>query len=198
MKIKKFNRIITAVLLVLSFSALQSAHASLILMTNATVESGTPWNLGGGVGELIDGDTTAGPNWFGFRPLSGLQNDRVRLTLGGIYDLSAVNIWNNGGGIDNDREGLKDFQLTFLDANFLSLGSYSGSLLDLQTIQTQTISAFGVAFVDLTFKTSHGVNYAIITEIQLEGEATVPEPSTLAVLALGMMGLASRRFKRKQ
>ena len=176
----------------------QSAQATLISPIAASVESGTPWNVGGGVNEIIDGDTTAGPNGFGFRPLSGSGDDRVRLTLSDAYDLSAVSIWNNGGGIDNDTEGLKDFKLTFLDSTLTNLGTYTSSILDIQTGETQAINASGVSFVDLTFLSSHGAGYAIITETQFEGEETavVPAPTTLALLTLGLVGICYTK-KRK-
>lgn len=178
---------------------LAPAHAALISPITATVESGTAWNAGGGVGELIDGDTTPGPNWFGFRPLSGSQDDRVRLTLDGSYDLNSVSIWNNGGGIDNDSEGLRNFLLTFMDDSLTTLGTYSGTLLDLQTIQTQGISASGVSVVDLTFQTSHGAGYAVITEIQFDGSASVPVPHTLGlIMSLGLLLFARRHNATKR
>ncbi|MDO6718584.1 PEP-CTERM sorting domain-containing protein [Psychrosphaera sp. 1_MG-2023] len=200
MKINKIGHLFRIFALVSGLGFMHNAYAGLIIPDSATVESGTAWNTGGGVGQLVDGYTTAGSRWFGFRPLSGNQDDRVRLTLDDNYDLSSVSIWNNGGGIDGDSEGLKDFQLTFLDENLFSLNSYSGSLLDLQSIQTQAISATNVSFIDLTFKTSHGANYAIIAEIQFEGVTTadVPEPPTLAIFALGLIGLASRKLRKSQ
>ena len=38
-------------------------------------------------------------------------------------------------------------------------------------------------------------NWAI-DNVKLTNNASVPEPSTLAIFALGLMGLVSRRFKR--
>jgi hypothetical protein len=43
------------------------------------------------------------------------------------------------------------------------------------------------------YKTSTNTSYSTM----LVRSANVPEPSTLAIFALGMMGLASRRFKKK-
>lgn len=181
--------------------AVTTAQATPITPVGATVVSGgTPWNLGGGIGELIDGDTTPGANWFGFRPLSLTSDDTIRFDLGGVFDLTSMTVWNNGGGIDGDGEGVNGFTLEFLDASLSSLGTYSDSLLDIQTGETKAFSASTVSFVDFTIDTAHmGVfssAYAIMTEVRFDGVASsVPEPQVAALLGAGLLvsGFATRR-----
>jgi len=40
-------------------------------------------------------------------------------------------------------------------------------------------------------------NYGLVTRFTTSASTDVPEPSTLAIFALGLMGLASRRFKKQ-
>lgn len=191
MKNANFFSLVGALLVTMGFGFSQNVQASIISPDSATVLSGIPQNGGGGVAELVDGDSTPGPNWFGLSMTT--QDPTVRLTLGGTFDLASVSIWNNGGGIDNDTEGLKDFDLNFLDTSLTQIGSFSGSILDLQTVQTLSINASGVSFVDLIFQSSHGASYALLTEIQFEGTtSSVPAPASIAILMFGLLGLCYR------
>jgi hypothetical protein len=63
-----------------------------------------------------------------------------------------------------------------------------------------TLSFFGIQATGGEYFTSlswSGDNATGLTDIQLGTAAEVPEPSTLAIFALGLMGLASRRFMKK-
>jgi hypothetical protein len=97
-----------------------------------------------------------------------------------LYSLASTGFGGPSGGNANAHEAF----------------DVSGSVLD------------GLALDQLTFSintntlTSYSSYYSI-SEVEVFGEASgqgnvsVPEPSTLAIFALGIIGLASRRFKKK-
>ncbi len=58
-------------------------------------------------------------------------------------------------------------------------------------------TAFLVKGLKIHISTDATSDWEEIDAVQLSGfTATVPEPSTLAIFALGMIGLASRRFNK--
>jgi hypothetical protein len=61
------------------------------------------------------------------------------------------------------------------------LSSYAGQQIRLEFFQQTQLFHFNVN----------------LDNISLESQTSVPEPSTLAIFALGMIGLASRRFKKQ-
>ena len=71
-------------------------------------------------------------------------------------------------------------------------GSYTVDILNLSNLSTLQD---GVANFEIRANSSDGwsLDYA---KLSIE-TASVPEPSTLAIFALGIMGLASRRFKKQ-
>ncbi len=81
------------------------------------------------------------------------------------------------------------------NANSHEAFDVSGSVLDGLALDQLTFS------INTTTLSSSSGNYSI-SEVEVFGEASgqgnvsVPEPSTLAIFALGMIGLASRRFKK--
>ncbi len=139
----------------------------------------------------------------------------VTFDLGGSYDLTSLYLWNNGGDIENDGEGIKDFELIFSDAVGVIgsfLGGYADDILAQQTFDIGTRS--NVTSIDLKIFSNHTVlgnytvddpnrerGYAAFYEINFEGSpsqsASVPVPSTITLLGLGLFGLAgvSRRKK---
>tara|TARA_R110001592_G_scaffold82894_2_gene245397 strand:+ start:3789 stop:4598 length:810 start_codon:yes stop_codon:yes gene_type:complete len=132
--------------------------------------------------------------------------------LGAVYDISRFNVWNynerNGSytergvnfvgittSLTNNLAGLSisDGSLlgNFNFAEATGLNSYTGELLN---------NAFTGRYVRFDIFTNHGGdnNFAGLSEIRFDGTlATVPEPSTLAIFALGLMGLTARRLKKK-
>ena len=76
----------------------------------------------------------------------------------------------------------------------------AGELLDInsQTISFSNSNAYSSYLVLFpTVKDADNANSTQIAEIQLFGEvAQVPEPSTLAIFALSIIGFASRKFKK--
>jgi hypothetical protein len=55
----------------------------------------------------------------------------VTFDLGGAYDLTGLNLWNNGGGIEKDGEGVNAFTLTFYDPLAAVVSSFGSTATDL-------------------------------------------------------------------
>tara|TARA_R110001599_G_scaffold334602_1_gene550980 strand:- start:252 stop:896 length:645 start_codon:yes stop_codon:yes gene_type:complete len=104
-------------------------------------------------------------------------------------------------GYDHNNNGTADILKFDFDVTGLTLGAGSyyigissqnnpGTSFYRQQLSTPYVS--GVAFNGTVGSTSGDLTLAI------NGSTTsVPEPSTLAIFALGMIGLASRRFKKQ-
>jgi hypothetical protein len=76
-------------------------------------------------------------------------------------------------------------------------GTISQSILnDTSNWNTVSMSSAWSNLTSVRFIANGNTNRAMWDNIAVN-EAVVPEPSTLAILALGLMGLASRRFKRQ-
>jgi hypothetical protein len=79
-----------------------------------------------------------------------------------------------------------------------SLSSLSGGIGNLvQGISWDVLGGYSVNG-SLTFRSISTTSYRGISGLQLvQKTQDVPEPSTIAIFALGMIGLASRRFKKQ-
>ena len=121
-----------------------------------------------------------------------------------FYDLGS------GGftGTDLDDDGVITLgeltEFTFIGAGFF-LGAPDASLSNIKSLQDfyyldtpswplSNYPAFTWGDIDTTFSIGAG-NYEIIS-IQT-GTAEIPEPTSLAIFTLGLIGLASRRFKKQ-
>ncbi len=162
----------------------------------------------GNVSNVIDGVVDYNSNLalgtsLSFGPFGGPYS--VRFDLGAIYDLTGFNLWNNGGSIENDGEGVNDFTLTFYDAAMSSVGSFNGNALDILASQSFSIAATGVQFVDFIINSNHSPSdplgeraYVFFHELNFDGTpaSPVPLPAALWLMASGLLGLAGvRRIK---
>ena len=123
--------------------------------------------------------------------------DTIRFVLPGTQDLSGVNMWNNGGYIEFDGEGIDSFTFNFFDPLLISVGSFGGNFTDTLAMQTIGFSVANVAFVDLVINSSHGAPYSLFHEISFN-TAPVPLPPAMLLLgsALAMVGFIGRRKPR--
>jgi hypothetical protein len=132
--------------------------------------------------------------------------------LGAVYDISRFNVWNYNeiNGTFTQRGANSVGITTSIAGNLSGLSNSVGSLLgnfnftEATGLNSYTGEMFNSAFtgryVRFDIITNHGgdYNFAGLSEIRFDGTlAVVPEPSTLAIFALGLMGLASRRFKKQ-
>jgi len=196
--------------------ASQAVHAGLINpssydMLNGSTGSYTYWDdtysgsgstttsfaaLTGGLGDLTDGFVATGNwntnpsayvGWMNYNPLitfnfaSNVMVDSITVYvddsngLGGVSPPSSVDIGLSGSALTN---------FVTADPNTSNSLSYTFDNLGLE----------GNA-IDIQFNRSN--SWVFVSEITFDGQvASVPEPSTLAIFALGMIGLASRRFKK--
>lgn len=111
-----------------------------------------------------------------------------------------MNLWNNGGSIDLDGEGINGFTFKFRDAGQALVGTVTGNAAD--TLQQQTFgftAVNGVASVDLVILSNHEPAirpHALFHEINFEGfmaRNAVPNLGTwdMVLLAVLVTGSAS-------
>lgn len=115
----------------------------------------------------------------------------VSFDLGVDYDLSGMQLWNNGGSIENDGEGIDAFTLRFEDADGGLLGTYSDNAADILAMQAFAFDVAGVRSVDLVIDSNHAPmirNYAALYEVEF-----VPGPGVLTLLGLTALAHAGRR-----
>lgn len=186
----KFLKLTVAALAALCFSA--SAQAAPISPVSVSVLSGThlthPHNVPGAIIDgVIDFD-----EWVSFR-LSGGPGI-LRFDLGDVYDVSAVTIWNNGGFIEGDTEGVSAFDLVLLSASDSVIADDTFFPDDILAGQTFAAFGDGVRFIEMVVLASHGASYSLFHEVQFDAVLSpVPAPGALALLGLGLLGLCGRR-----
>jgi len=168
-----------------------SAQADIIHPVSATTNSPV---LFGSLNNLIDGlidfDSNAGMGASVSGNFTGPYT--IKLDLGASFNLTSFQLWNNGGDIELDGEGIDAFTLRFLDNSSSEIDTYAGNAEDLLAMQEFAFSVDGVQSVELVIESNHAPterNYAALYEV-----AFVPAPGSLAALAA--FGLVASKRKR--
>ena len=122
-------------------------------------------------------------------------------TFGDSSNFDGTYIFSDGG------ISLWDTAAAATSSDVLSPSTYSASGLGGATVSLSSLFAGGLSGGVWTLNASDNaggdINSLVSWTINIEGHTNegqtndVPEPSTLAIFALGIMGLASRRFKKQ-
>jgi hypothetical protein len=145
----------------------------------------------------------------------------IIIDLGGDYDLSGFTFWNTnwdyGTPSSKGKYGIKDVTFLYsLDSSAFTAIPGAPISLSKQNSTTDitpdlfTFATITADMVKITIKSNHGASGVGMAEIQFDGSrlessldvpgsASVPEPTTLAMLCLGLTGLgvARRRTPRQ-
>jgi hypothetical protein len=158
---------------------------------------------------------------YWLNPNNGTADAWITIDLGNSYVIDFLELFNTHNAQYFDR-GTGDFRIlasnsvtqtssmgfnlsgsvsTLIDSTLLS---ESGSQADPLTAQSFTSSNTN-AFRYIQFKADSvaaggspccGANVYGLNEIRISGVTSVPEPTSIAIFSLALMGLASRRFKK--
>ena len=205
---KKIFKLAFPLIVVLSsaIAGLQSASAGVIVGATAIITN-TMGTAGGSTANIINqsglsvGYTSgvtdfdlymathptnnAGNAWAGS---GGVTSGDMIFDLGSSYNLESFALWTQ-----NNTSAINAFDL-LVDGSFV--GSFNASIGVSSNIAVQTFSFAQTTgqFVTLRVNSTHGGPNVNIGEVAFE--ASVPEPTSLALLSLGVVGLGlSRRRK---
>jgi hypothetical protein len=144
-------------------------------------------------------------------PINGIDaypsTTSLTISFNDIFEFDNVEVWFtrylSSSSIISINYGIDSVSSLF-SANSLSSYGFNSTgynLLDLKVLDLVTSGSFQANKIQLTFNNPQQI---IMHELQFSGTLVqqdqtqdVPEPSTLAIFALGMIGLASRRFKKQ-
>ena len=172
--------------------ALFGAHADAGLISPISATTSDPI-LFGDLGNLIDGlidfDSNVGIGNTTSGEFSGPYS--IVFDLGGVFDLTAMHLWNNAGSIELDGEGIDGFELRFFGYADTLMGMYSGNAMDVLGEQSFEFDVQGIRSVEMVIQSNHAPlvrDYAALYEV-----AFVPSAGVLGVIGAGMIGISRRR-----
>lgn len=193
------KKLIAAFAFAISFGAQAVGAATIVPVSGSTADT-----VGGGaIANVIDGVVDF-DSYLAIGPVAGPGTFTgpytITFDLGGDFTISGMNLWNNGGFIELDGEGINAFTLVFRDATASTTGGFDGAAADLLAQQTFVFPAISAAFVDLIVSSNHLPStrtYAVFHEINFEGVATVPVPASFWLLGTAV-GVAARFGVRRR
>jgi hypothetical protein len=198
----KFKLLLVAALLAMSASAY--ANLTITVSKNTTL-GGTDWAFSGGSGtfgstgssEFIVGENTANPSYLTANAISNFGVYDTTLTVASGSNVFGLNaIWVREFGGIAGTHGAIDFGIDFQGLgnwNNASISTFNGLVLNLNNAKYISFNP-GTYIMDSSataFNRSIGTFTLIV-----EPFTNAPEPTTIALLGLGLFGFAARRRKQ--
>ena len=184
--------VLSCVLLVIALT--QGAATASITPVGATTSSPIAYTAyGSSLANVIDGvpnyDQWLALGQEGGGPFTGPYT--VSFDLVAPYSITGFNLWNNGGNIENDGEGIDWFSIEFHDPAHAPLGLFTTWATDTLAEQSWPIpSGFfpNAQYAELVIGSNHAMDYrpyVIFYEVSFEGTPTVPVPGALLLGGIG-------------
>lgn len=169
--------------------------------TPGTLSFGSGANLNdGNVGVSGDLSTTAahvGAVWSAEFILDTTTN-----TFG--YDVTGVDTYAGWDGMGNPDQNYELFVSVVGDASFTSLGNFSldlnsatGGSTRIELTDTTGVIATGVDALRFDFPSLAAGSTGVYREFDVFGAATIPEPNSMSLVAIGLVGMISRRKRNR-
>jgi hypothetical protein len=150
------------------------------------------------IDQIADGIVSDASPYNGFA--SSYSSGTITLDLVGEFNLTSFFLWND---INVLKEGIKDFRLDFFNNSDVLIGPgfssvYTaplGQVAGQEYIFDKVVQ--GVSRIDLVVLNSqpYTFNRIEIREVGFGGDPVVPEPASLILLSMGVIGLACLRKK---
>lgn len=155
------------------------------------------------VNNLINGSGLSGSSHSGDWTTKWMTNETVTgsliFDLGATYNVYSGSIWNYGGGCCGTARSVKDLsvEVSVDGIDYFTIGDFVLGQSSEVPIYSQTIALNTTAsYIKFNLNSNYGDNYTGLSEVQFTGEATtIPEPTTIALLACGLIGIGLARVK---
>ncbi|RYG24732.1 discoidin domain-containing protein [bacterium] len=189
--------------LIAGLAAVSFAADTNVALGKSVIASSGYYNAGSEVFEtpnIVDGnvgDTGTGYDWSFWLTPQGQNTGYATVDLGGLFTLSSFDLQDTHNRGHYDR-GTKDYHIDLSTdgVNFTTAvtDSFTQSEWSNLTWKTNTLTTPVTArYVKFVIDSGYGGASAGINELRAMGHEAVPEPASMAALALGALGLLKRR-----